>query len=58
MGDEEAMLDKMNHTIATGETLSQLLYNKLDQDRHTIDKLYPKDSKCLNCPHIIVPFLA
>ena len=44
LDNEEALLENINQAIDTGETFSQLFYKKLDQDRHTIDKMYIEDA--------------
>jgi len=43
MTDEE-MIDKINQAVSTAETFSQLYYKKLDQERHTIDKMYHENA--------------
>ena len=43
MTDDE-MVQKINQAVSTAETFSLLYYKKLDQERHTIDKMYHENA--------------
>ena len=37
-------VEKINQAVATAETFSNLYYKKLDNERHTIDKMYHENA--------------
>lgn len=39
MADDDAV-QKINQAVSTAETFSELFYKKIDQERHSIDKMY------------------
>ena len=41
---DEAMADKINQAITTGEEFSKRYYKILDQERQTIDKMYHEEA--------------
>ena len=43
MADDEE-IQKINQAVSTAETFSHLYYKKLDQERHTIDKMYHENA--------------
>jgi len=43
MADDE-MVEKINQAVSTAEAFSKLYYKKLDQERHTIDKMYHEEA--------------
>ena len=38
------MVQKINQAVSTAEAFSKLYYKKLDQERHTIDKMYHENA--------------
>eukprot|EP00088_Acartia_fossae_P066367 TRINITY_DN82238_c0_g1_i1.p2 TRINITY_DN82238_c0_g1~~TRINITY_DN82238_c0_g1_i1.p2 ORF type:complete len:138 (-),score=37.91 TRINITY_DN82238_c0_g1_i1:127-540(-) len=40
MADREALTERTNMAIETAEKFCELFYNKIDKERHTIEKLY------------------
>ena len=37
-------VEKINQAVSTAETFSKLYYNKMDNDRHTIEKMYHENA--------------
>jgi hypothetical protein len=44
MTDDEAIREKINQAITTGEEFSKRYYKILDQERHAIDKMYHEEA--------------
>ena len=53
MTEKEALNERIDMAIETAEKFSELFYKKMDNDRHTIEKLYlPTASFTWNGNHI------
>ena len=41
---DDAEKERVNQAVSTAETFSKLYYNKLDKERHTVEKMYHENA--------------